>query len=225
MKILANLRRRSAWFAKVLPEPASPLPTIDLGHGPIVPALAIRILAAVLPFMLVLLMPIRLGFGLGATVTFLVFALILGMVALLIPSVLAALIAIGIAAVTGLARTPTFGWAIALAALGYLALRAGMLANQLPWSGLVSLDLLKRSALRDLAILAATAAAGGLGILAQRFTGCDVHGISIAGATQDVPTQVCHPAGGALVALGALTLIATALGLSTLATRSRQHDS
>jgi len=210
----ADIRlHRFGALRRLLPTKAAPLPEIDLATGPVLSAFLVRIAAAVLPFLLLLLVTVRIGSGFSLSLFIVLVAIVIAAFALLLPSGAPALFAIGFAALFGLAQPPSLPWALSFAAIGYLAFRAGVVANQLPWSAKVSRNVVMRGVLRDFSVLAATAIAGAVSVVGQRLTGCRFTGPSVAETTQIVEVTVCHPAGHWLTILGAMALVALILGL------------
>ncbi|MDR2703483.1 MAG: hypothetical protein LBB58_03995 [Cellulomonadaceae bacterium] len=222
-RALVELRRLPVVRRLGAAAPAAPLPVIEISHGPVIPAAFFRVAAALLPVVMLVLPHFRLGAGTALTVAFALVGLALALVALRRPSPHLAFTAIGIVGLFSLGRPPTLPWALTFAVLGYLTFRFNTLASALPWGAKVEVAALLPAALRDLAVLGATALAGALAVLAQRATGCYYAGASVAEMTDTAaPVLVCHPAGSALTILGGLGLLALALGLGqVLITRLR----
>ena len=211
------MRRRTARLARRFNavrnwyDRPTPLPEVPISHGAVVAARVVRILAALLPALMAGLLAFRMATapnaavsgshiefsaltGAGLAITLSVISAILAAWVLLRPTPVPALIAIGVAALVGLAQPPSLPWALAFTILGYLAYRCGLLANQIPWDAKISTTLLTRLALRDLVVLGITVFAG-------------------IAAWSLYSNQVANPI---FAVLGAIALLALILGISEI---------
>jgi len=211
-----SLQNWMTWLAP-LRHRTRPLPQITVAVGPTISARILLWLAAVLPLALVALLAAYVAGPPTLTLILLTVASVLMLANLVKPSPAPAFIAIGLVALFGLAHAPTLPTALGFTTLGYFAFRFGLLAQEVPRTARMTPAWLKRTLGRDLLVIGLTAVAGGMALAAQRLTGCVFTSPSVGmlGDPADLELPTCHPAGSALVVIGAIALLVLALGFTT----------